>query len=213
MIAQRNIKELVPRVGQLRVVTVPPGATISINDRILGQTPFRKPVVVSVGQLTVRAALPGRPAIERPIEVAAEDDVLVAMEVPWALEKGAASASAENGLVAESSTPSPRNRSAIRTAGWVATGILAGAAVTFGLLAWRESSDLRQARAVCPTTAERISHLADRTRTLSVVADSFTAAALVVGGITLYSTVTADTATKSAQLTVGFGTLRLDGRF
>jgi tetratricopeptide (TPR) repeat protein len=210
VIAERNIKELVSRVAQLRVITVPPGATVSVNDRILGQTPFRKPVMVGVGQLTVRAALPGRPVVERAIEIAAEDEVLVAMEVPWSR---AASAPAETGLGVESSAPSSKNHSAIRTAGWVATGILAGAAVTFGLLAWSESNDLRQARASFPTTGERISHLADQTRTFSVVADSFTAAALVVGGITLYSTVTAGTSTRSAQLTVGFGTLKLDGRF
>jgi tetratricopeptide (TPR) repeat protein len=213
VLAQRNIKELSTRVGQLSVVTVPPGATVSINDRVVGQSPFRKPIVVGVGQLTVRAVLPGRPAIERPIEIAAEDEVLVTIEVPRLAVTRFEAAPPGNGLFAESSAPPSGGRSDMRTAGWVATGILAGGAVTFGLLAWNDSSDLRQARSVYPTTSDRINQLADRTKTLSIVADSLTAAALVVGGITLYSTITANAGAKSAQLTVGFGTLRLDGRF
>src|SRR6185295_16131352 len=45
-IAERNIKELSTRVGQLRVVTIPPGATVSINDRVVGESPLQKPIVV-----------------------------------------------------------------------------------------------------------------------------------------------------------------------
>jgi tetratricopeptide (TPR) repeat protein len=212
-IAQRNIKELAARVGQLRVVTVPPGATVSIDDRVVGQTPFQKPIVVGVGQLMVRAALPGRPAIERPIEIAAEDDVVVTMEVPRSPVAQAELASPELGVLAESPARPSGSNSTMRTAGWVATGILAGGAVTFGLLAWNDSKDLQRAREMYPTTIDKLNHLSRRTDTLSIVSDSLTAAALVVGGITLYSTINAAHQAAAAQLTVGFGTLRLDGHF
>ncbi len=212
-IAERNIKELSTRVGQLRVVTVPPGATVSVNDRVVGESPLQKPIMVTAGRLTLRAALPGRPAVERPIDVAAEDDVLVTIEVPRSPALPASSALAVDGMVVDSSPHPPASSSMLRLAGWVATGVLAGGAVTFGLLARNESNDLQQIRRQFPTTTEALDHLANRTRTFSIIADSLTAAALVVGGITLYSTVTAKTQASSAQLTVGFGTLRLDGRF
>lgn len=212
-IAERNVKELRTRVGQLRVVTVPPGATVSINDRVVGESPLQKPIVVGAGRLTLRAALPGRPAVEHPIDVASEDDVLVTMEVPRSPALPASSGWASDGMVVGSSTRPAASSSTLRLAGWVATGVLAGGAVTFGLLARSESNDLQQVRRQFPATAGEIDHLANRTRTFSIIADSLTAAALVVGGITLYSTVNASTGASAAQLTVGFGTLRVDGRF
>lgn len=213
-LAERNIKELVTRVGLLRVVTIPAGATVSINDRVVGQSPLQKAVVVAAGRLTLRAALPGRPAVERAVDVAGEDDVLVTMEVPRSPALPAASAaSTGESVVVDSSPRSSASSSSLRLAGWVATGVLAGGAVAFGLLARSESNDLQQVRGQFPTTSDALEHLANRTRTLSIVADSLTAAALVVGGITLYSTVNAHAQASSAQLTVGFGMLRLDGRF
>jgi tetratricopeptide (TPR) repeat protein len=211
-IAEHNIKELSTRVGQLRVVTVPPGATVSINDRVVGESPFQKPIMVTAGRLTVRAALPGRPAIERPVDVAAEDDVLVTMEVPRSALP-ASSPLPVDGMVVDTSPRPPVSSSTLRLAGWVATGVLAGGAVTFGLLARNESNDLQQVRRQFPATTDALDHAASRTKTFSIIADSLTAAALVVGGITLYSTVTTNSQDRSAQLTVGFGTLRLDGRF
>lgn len=212
-IAERNIKELSTRVGQLRVVTIPPGATVSINDRVVGESPLQKPIVVGAGRLTVRAALPGRPAVEHPIDVASEDDVLVTMEVPRSPAVPANSALVGDATVVDSSTHPPASSSTLRLAGWVATGILAGGAVTFGLLARSESNDLQQVRDQFPTTTNTLDHFANRTKTFSIIADSLAAAALVVGGITLYSTVNANSQASSAQVTVGFGTLRLDGRF
>ena len=61
-LAEANIKELRTRVGRLRIVTVPAGAEISIDDKVVGQTPFEKAIVVGIGQLSVRATMPGRRA-------------------------------------------------------------------------------------------------------------------------------------------------------
>ena len=208
-VATSNIRDLRTRVGRLRVVTIPAGATISIDDRVTGRSPLQKPIVVGIGQITVRAALPGRPPIVRTVDVAAEDDVLVTMEISASPAAKTESASPGTDLVGRSAG-SPEKASALRIAGWVTTGVLASVAVTFGLLARSESNDLEKARREWyPTTTDAIGHLANRTRTLSIVADSFTAAALVVGGITLYSTLSAP----AARVTVGFGSLRLDARF
>jgi len=207
-LAARNIEELRTRVGELRVVTLPPGATVSVDDRVLGQTPIERPVLVGIGRMNLRAVLPGRPPVVHPVEIAAEDDVLVTMEIPPSPVDLAASASPGTDLDHQSVS-----RSTLRSAGWAATGILAAGAAVFSVLALRASNDLQHARNDFPTTSETLDHFAHRTRTFSILADSFTAATLAVGGITLYSTINANTQTNGAELTVGFGTLNFDARF
>jgi hypothetical protein len=86
--------------------------------------------------------------------------------------------------------------------------------VVFGLLARNESNDLKNARlTVYPAMPGAFDTLANRTKTLSIVADSLAAAAIVVGGITLVSTVSAHGETHSAGVTVGLGSVGLDLRF
>ncbi len=210
-LAARSIKELRGRVGELRVVTIPPGATISFNDRVVGQSPLEKPVIVGIGHVDVRAVLPGRPPIQRPIEIAAEDDVLATMEIPP--EPMHRAESTPGTRLDDRSSDRSAGRPAGRTVGWVATGILVGGAVAFGVLALNASNDLRHARGEYPTASDRLDQLADRTKTLSLVADSFTAAALVVGGITLYATLDANRQERATRLAVGLGTVSLDARF
>jgi len=92
-LAEANIKELRTRVGRLRIVTVPAGAEISIDDKVVGQTPFEKAIVVGIGQLSVRATMPGRPPVVRTVDVAAEDDVPLTIEMP---EQSAPTAKADS---------------------------------------------------------------------------------------------------------------------
>ncbi len=212
-LAARNIKELRARVGQLRVITVPPGATVSIDDRVIGQAPLEKPIVVGVGQVNLRAVLPGRPPIVHPVEIAAEDDVIVTLEIPPAPPELVGSAPPGADLNGRSADSSSQRRPRLLATGWVATGILAAGAIAFGVLALNASNDLRQARKEYPTSSQALDHFANRTKTLSIVTDSFTAAALVVGGITLYSTLGAGTPASGARLSVGLGTVKFDARF
>jgi hypothetical protein len=59
------------------------------------------------------------------------------------------------------------------------------------VLANKEAADLKSARNVYPTSATELNHDANLTTTYSILADSLTAAAVVVGGITLFSTLSA----------------------
>ena len=192
-----NVKELRSRVGQLTIMTVPAGAEISVDDRVVGKTPFERPVIVSIGRLKVSASAPGRPSVTRYVDVAAEDNVSVNLEL-------SASAAAVPRLDAPTpayvvdtpmapgsdiSTSHQTGGSSWRTAGWIATGVFAAGAVGFGLLARKESNDLKTARATSyPTTASTLDRRANRTTTFAVLTDSLAAAAIVVGGLTLYST-------------------------
>jgi tetratricopeptide (TPR) repeat protein len=211
-LAESNVKELRTRVGRLRIVTVPPGAEISIDDRVVGKTPFDKPATVSIGHLTVRASAPGRPPVVRTVDIATDDDVSLVLELPIVPNARTTSSSFANGTIDRVDT-SPTDYGAWRKAGWIATGLLGGGAIVVGLLARNESDDLKVARARYPAVVSTVNHLANTTKTLSIVADSLTAATLLVGGITLYSTLGAHKESGATSVAVGLGSVQMNVRF
>lgn len=202
-LAEANIKELRTRVGRLRIVTVPPGAEVSIDDKVVGQTPFEKSIVVGVGQVKVRVAMPGRPPVVRTVDVAAEDDVPVTIEMPEASPVARTESPVQLGITDRPQVLVPKDNSAWRVGGWVTTALLAGGAVAFALLARNESQDLVAARNTFPANSMTLNDLANRTRRLSIVADSLAAGAVVIGAVTLFSTISAHGESRSGQLVLG----------
>ncbi len=223
---EANVRELKSRVGRLTITTVPRGADVSIDDRTLGKS-FENPVVVGVGHLKITATMIGRAPVTQYIDVAAEDDVSVLLQLPVA---GAANAkTADPGAVVapgaaltEPAAPSS-SRSTLRLAGWIATGALAAGAVTFGVLSLRESCDLKTARnsfgdngsasdQYATRKAKELNDLSSRTRTYAIVADSLGAAAVVVGAITLFSGFGTN-GEGTARVSVGYRTMNLQVAF
>lgn len=184
---ERNVEVLRTRVGHVRITTVPAGAEVLIDDQSVGKTPLDDAVLVSVGHRKVVASLPGWAPVIRYVDVAAEDNVAVTLPLAGGTEVAAGA-----GAQAAQSTPpsghASHTGSALRVLGWVATAALAAGAMTFGLLADKEATDLKNARNTFPTSSATLSHDAQLTTTYSVVADSLTAAAILVGGVTLFST-------------------------
>jgi hypothetical protein len=187
---EANVRELRSRVGELTIASIPPGAEISVDDRVVGRTPLEKPVIVGVGHLKVSATLAGRPTITRYVDVAAEDKAAVTLQLPEPAAAASAEPTAPPGGGPMDGGPvggSTGGRSSRRILGWVATGVLAGGAVAFGLLASNESKDLQRQRDVFPTSTSRLDHLAHLTTTYAILADSLAAAAVVTAAITLFS--------------------------
>ena len=123
----------------------------------------------------------GRVPVQRYVDVAAEDEVPVSLFL--------SSSSVEPALPQvrpTSSVARPEGSSghgtALRVAGWVTAGTLAAGGAVFGVLANQRSKDLERARAQYPVTPDVLNHDAAATTTLAVLADSFLAAAVVVGG-------------------------------
>ncbi len=217
---ESNVEVLRARVGHITITTTPPGADVTVDDQAIGKTPFDKAVLVSIGHRKVISSMPGRLPVTRYVDVAADDNVTVAIQLPPQSD-GASSPSASQPLVSTSDANRPsRNGPALRTAGWITTGVLAASAVSFGLLALKEAADLRSARNAFPTSSDALQHDAALTRTYSIVADSLTAATLVVGGLTLYSTLSSPSAggtqrgsTGTTRIVLGPGSARLEGTF
>jgi len=194
---ETNIIELRSHVGRLTINTVPRGAEVSIDDRVLGKTPFDNPVVVSIGHVRVTATMPGRTPASREVEVAAQDDLTVLLQLaPLPVAKAAPPRAPSVTLVDAAPARASSGSSSLRTAGWITAGVLGAGAIGMGLLAIHEGATLKSERDAYQddTSAQyaadkrdRLDLLSRRTRTYSLLGDSLGAAAVVVGVITLMS--------------------------
>jgi len=194
-LADGNIEILRSRVGHLIVTSAPTGADITVDDQPVGKTPLDRPLLVSIGRRKVVATVPGRPPVSRYVEVAADDSVTVALPLP---------APAEADTTASASWPpdAPHEShlgTTLRVAGWIGTALLAGGAGVFGYLATDESNQLQKARATFPVAGGTLAHASNLTMTYAIAADSLAAAAVVLGGVTLVSTIASHSADSPAR--------------
>ncbi len=185
---ESNLEVLRGRVGHLGVVTAPPGADVAIDDVPIGKTPLAERAVVSVGHRKVAASLPGHPPVVRYVDVAADDNATVTLDLAPGRSEAATPLPATDRPGGEGTGPW-RGGPVLRAIGWVATGMLAAGAAGAGILAIKESNDLKDARSTYPVSAATLQGDSDRVRTYSLVADTLTIAACVVGSVTLVSTV------------------------
>jgi hypothetical protein len=217
---ENAVKVLRSRVGRLTITTDPMGADVSVDDVPVGKTPFNKAVLVGVGRIKVVASILGRAPVTRYVDVAADDDVAVAMTLVADATPGAPPQEVVTPVPRlEDKAPQPATGggSGWRTLGWAITGVSAAGAVAFGVLAKKESNDLQTARNTYPATTANLNHLANRTTTYAVVADSLAAVALVAAGVTLYSTLSGGGSDAHNQpgtrVSVGLGSLQLETTF
>lgn len=185
---ENDVEILRARVGHVSVVTIPPGADVTVDDQGAGHTPLDKPLLVSIGHRKIAASIPGRPGVSRYVDVATDDNLTVTLQLPDAPGAGPTvtarrDTDGENG---DHATPSEGGH-ALQTIGWIMTGALATGAIATGIVAAHESSVLQSDRNTYPQSAATLEHDAHLTTTYSIIADSLTAGAVVVGGITLLS--------------------------
>ena len=184
---EASVPILRARVGHLMIATVPAGADVSVDDQPIGRTPLDRPsLLVSVGRRKVTAAVPGRPAMTRFVDVAAEDNAAVVLQLAPAAEAATVPAP-RTGSSAPVATRTSAGSIPWFALGWSGTGALAAGAVSFGLVALKESNDLKTQRASYPVSAGVLQHDASLVTTYSAVADTLAVAATIAGGVTLLS--------------------------
>jgi tetratricopeptide (TPR) repeat protein len=187
---QAGVEVLRSRVGVLRVTTAPPGADVSFDDEFVGRSPLDAPVLVSVGHRKVGASMAGRLPVVRYVDVAADDNLSVALELPAATTEPPA-----NTLHSAPETPPPKrpdiSSKTARDVGWTVTGVLAAGASVFGGLAIAESESLKNAQDTFPASPGALRHDANLTNAYSVVADSLALGAIAAGALSVYFTVVA----------------------
>ena len=216
---EANVEVLKARVGHVTIVTEPPGADITVDDQAVGKTPMDK-MLVSIGHRKVIASMAGRPPQTKYVDVAADDDLTVTVTLPEVSETPGAPATTAQPSAPVPSAISSSSGGTWRTVGWVTTGTLAAGAVVFGILAVNESKTLKSSRDTIPVQSNTLTHEANLTQIYSILADALTAGAIVIGGITLYSTLSAPRAENPSggtqpgtRVTLGPGSARFEMSF
>ncbi len=212
---EADIEKLRTRVGKIQIRTNQPGATISVDDVVVGKTPL-EPIMVSAGMRRVSASFEGKPTIVRSISVAGEENASIDFDVSDA-GRGKAEASAAGAASASRSGPMPS------WPFWVATGGLAVGAGVAGFLATRANSDLQQQRQTFGIDPNTLRSTERRASTNALVADILAGTAIVAGGIALYTTLSGRKKTETAppaapqrssvELGVGIAAISVHGTF
>lgn len=192
---ENTISILKTRVGKVDISTPSPGWDIAIDDEQIGKTPLPKPVAVSIGKRKVTASKAGETSQTKFVEVAAGDTKPLVFD-----------ASAPAGTTKVDTTTGPvveQKKSSLYMIGWITTGVLAAGAVTTGIIAGVEAGKLSTARNAFPGNKSDIDSKASTTTAFAVTADVLGIAAIVVGGIDLYFTLTRPKSAPATGATTG----------
>jgi tetratricopeptide (TPR) repeat protein len=181
----QEIERLKGRVGQITIETTD-GAEVFIDEISIGFAPLPEPALVNAGRHKVAVHIAGRDPVSRVVDLAGQQELTVAL----ANDLSPSAAAARVSRKSEDSKPSgPPSKTPMYIA-WGATGVFAIAAGVFAYTAYSASSDLEDLRNTYPVTKEELEDKASEQRTASLLADGFTAATLVAGGVSLYLTLT-----------------------
>jgi tetratricopeptide (TPR) repeat protein len=172
---ETTIETLQARVGKIAIAATAPGYEIAIDDEVVGKTPLREPVLVSIGRRKVTAQRDNRVIDTRQVDVAAGDTV----QLPLTLV---------DDPVLPTTTPELSRDEGGRGGlfwGWVATGVLGAGAIATTAWAYKTSSDLKTARTTFPADPADLEQRASNVNTRSMIADILWGATIVTGGVTL----------------------------
>jgi hypothetical protein len=183
---EQAIAILKTRVGKVDVSTSTPGWDIAVDDEPKGTTPLPKPIPVSIGRRKIVATKSGEAPISKLVEVAAGETKPLILEP--ATQTAGTTAPPPKTL--DEPPAEQKKKSSLYLVGWVTTGVLAAGAVVTGILAAGKASELDDARNSFPAKKDEIDSMASTTTALAVTTDVLGAAALIVGGVTLYFTLT-----------------------
>jgi hypothetical protein len=173
-----ELPELAVRVARVSIVSNVDGATVLVDDQVVGTTPLREPVLMSAGSRRVTASREGRVPVEQRLAVVGGDAFTVHLDFA-----GAAPGAAPQAAPAGGAAPAPPN--------YVPTyvSLLVGAAglgvgATFGVLALENKSNLDRVCApskACPAaSASDVSSLT-RNGTISTIGFGTTVVGAAVG--------------------------------
>lgn len=171
----REIKKLVSRIGRLEVVTNVPGVEISIDDVLLGTTPFASSLIVSAGKRRITATKDGYVAINRVVEVAGTDSMRLEL----------------NMIAVSGSDRTPQYESRWNTISWIGLGATVAFGATAGVtggLALGASNDLEEQRFSGATPPQEVKDQQSKVDTLATVSDVFLGASIVTLAATLVYT-------------------------
>jgi tetratricopeptide (TPR) repeat protein len=216
----RDVEMLRRRTAFLTVDANVAGAEVLVDDVLVGQAPLSAPLLVDAGVHRVTVRHQGYTPRSSRVTLAGGDEETLQL----ALEK----------VVKEKQTivvreAAPEDSDALMIAGWVTTGALTAGAIVTGIMGAGEAKELQELRR---SNREDVTNLPTRlesaqsnARSLLLASDVFSGAALVVGSLSLWVTVSPGEPSSSTprdksreptpELELGYqqGQLKLRGHF
>jgi tetratricopeptide (TPR) repeat protein len=177
---QKDLAMLEQRTAFLTVTTNVPGAEILLDDIKVGIAPLAEPLLVDAGLHRISARKSGYMPKAEQMTLAGADEgsILITLEVVPTSSKTIVVQAAEEDT-----------RTTLLIAGWSGTGVLAAGAVITGVLGKSKVNDLEEMRAT-RTTQDELDKKSSSARTMLIASDAMSVGALILGGISLWYTLT-----------------------
>jgi len=180
-----EVAELTRRIARLHVESNVDGARLFVNDGPPVELPLPAPLLVNAGIHRLRLEKPGYLPAFRTVTLTGGDELSFSLDLSAELEMD------------EAETPSPSVRepslappkAPAQTALWAsltATGVLTGAAVTFGVLALGADNELDRQLADDMAPRGVVEGTRERVRTYALLTDAFGVAAATALGVSAY---------------------------
>jgi hypothetical protein len=185
---EQEIARLRMRVGKVTIRANVGGATVLIDDEVLGPAPITRNVAVGGRRVVVKKD--GYHPWSKSLEMASGDDLLFdAVLEPLVSSPGPSvappPAPAENRFLWEP---------------WAVTGVLTAAAVTTGILALGAASKLDDAKGRYDVTDSELDDVSSRAKTFALVTDILVLAAVASAGVSVYFTIKSSSSPSSASV-------------
>lgn len=219
-VAQVNqeLERLRGRIGRIEIDTIK-GAEILLDDVAVGFAPLPESVAVNAGQHRVVAQFQGREA-RRVVDVAGRQVLTLALPLEASGGVAVVNPTGTISLQAKPVKPPAPSGPPSNTPMYVSWGVAGGLAITAGFFAYRahyDSNELTRLLGTYPVTPATLDAQRSKTVRDAAIADGFTAAAIVAGGVALYFTLTRgakhEQPKSTVALEVGPGSVGVSGRF
>jgi tetratricopeptide (TPR) repeat protein len=181
---QKDIDMLAERTASLTVRTKEAGANIQLDGVVIGVSPLAGPLIVDAGEHTIGVRKVGFYDRFQSVTLAGRDARTVDFELVKFKQDGPA-------VVVERRTERhivERPASPLMWAGWAATGTLGIGAGVAGYFGIQKAQELESMRTQFPVKHDEMQKTKNSARTLFLAADIMGASAVVLGGVSLYLT-------------------------
>lgn len=186
---EADLQMLVGRTAHLKVIANEPDAEIVMDGVVVAKTPMSEPLLVDAGVHAVAVQKQGFQSNSTRISLAGRDERELTLNITKIPEVKAEPARVVVERRIEREVVKPKESDdTMMWIGWTATGTLALGAGIAGYFGITKANDLESMRSDWGVTADQLRDTKTKARTLFIIADLAGAAALVMGGVSLYLT-------------------------
>jgi hypothetical protein len=224
---QAEIRRLMAGVAKVSILSDTPGVELSVDDNPVGNAPLGEAVLVNPGKHRVTATKQGHPPVTKPLSAKGGESLTVVFDFGTSQEPALAPAAdkpkeaapeperaapREDRTSKDKSSPAPAAHGSFPVVPWVVTGALGVGTIVTGIVARGAVSGYEDKKASFGITRSELEDAQGSARTWVYVTAGLGAATVIMGGLSLYWTLSASPQ-KSTALAFGPGSVIVRGRF